>query len=183
MNEKKTREWGKPSKAGIEWKIRAKKRDTEKKSKQYSIRGSRVIPQRTTNRTQSSLSSEIGREPEFSGWYDRTMPRCRSCPVRGLHVHKENPISGVRRQCLMGTLLLLLLSGLYVQGTSSIAHCGRPKSASRSCEGGDPDAGTRNTAAVRRDLRYVLTLAVPKISISVKAGGCDNSLSTGTGLG
>jgi hypothetical protein len=44
-----------------------------KLKKQYSIRGSRVIPQRTTNRTQSSLSSEIGREPEVSGWYDRTI--------------------------------------------------------------------------------------------------------------
>ncbi len=43
-------------------------------TKQYVTWGSRVIPQRTTNRAQASLASEIGREPAFSGWFERTMP-------------------------------------------------------------------------------------------------------------
>ena len=45
----------------------------KKGQKQNVTRGSRVIPQRSTNRAQPSLSSVIGREPELSGWYERSM--------------------------------------------------------------------------------------------------------------
>ena len=39
----------------------------------HSTRGSRVIPQHSTNLAQTRLTSEIGRDRVLSGWYDRAM--------------------------------------------------------------------------------------------------------------
>ena len=46
----------------------------QKKQKdwQCSTEASHVIPQRTTSSAQASLASEIGREPAYSHWFDRT---------------------------------------------------------------------------------------------------------------
>ncbi len=46
--------------------------------KHHSTRGSRVIPQRSTNLAQPCLTSEIGRDRVCSEWYDRGMPILRS---------------------------------------------------------------------------------------------------------
>lgn len=42
-------------------------------AKHHSTRGSRVIPQRSTNLAQPCLTSEIGRDRVYSEWYDRGM--------------------------------------------------------------------------------------------------------------
>ena len=46
--------------------------------KHHSTRGSRVIPQRSTNLAQPCLTSEIGRDRVNSEWYDRgiQLPVC-----------------------------------------------------------------------------------------------------------
>ena len=41
------------------------------KKQKHSTRGSRVIPQHSTNLAQTRLTSEIGRDRVLSGWYDR----------------------------------------------------------------------------------------------------------------
>ena len=46
---------------------------TRAKAKHHSTRGSRVIPQRSTNLAQTCLTSEIGRDRVYSCWYDRGM--------------------------------------------------------------------------------------------------------------
>ena len=43
------------------------------KEQKHSTRGSRVIPQHSTNLAQTRLTSEIGRDRVLSGWYDRAM--------------------------------------------------------------------------------------------------------------
>ena len=43
------------------------------KDQKHSTRGSRVIPQHSTNLAQTRLTSEIGRDRVLSGWYDRAM--------------------------------------------------------------------------------------------------------------
>ena len=48
------------------------------KAKHHSTRGSRVIPQRSTNLAQTCLTSEIGRDRVCSCWYDRGMQVCVS---------------------------------------------------------------------------------------------------------
>ena len=45
----------------------------EQKLQKHSTRGSRVIPQHSTNLAQTRLTSEIGRDRVLSGWYDRAM--------------------------------------------------------------------------------------------------------------
>lgn len=42
-------------------------------AKRHGTRGSRVIPQRSTNLAQLCLTSEIGRDRVYSEWYDRGM--------------------------------------------------------------------------------------------------------------
>ena len=44
-----------------------------KRQQKHSTRGSRVIPQHSTNLAQTRLTSEIGRDRVLSGWYDRAM--------------------------------------------------------------------------------------------------------------
>ena len=46
---------------------------TQSKRVHHSTRGSRVIPQRSTNLAQLCLTSEIGRDRVFSEWFDRGM--------------------------------------------------------------------------------------------------------------
>ena len=53
--------------------IKKRANPTPRPAKQNVTRGSRVIPQRSTNRAQPSLTSVIGREPVHSGWYERSM--------------------------------------------------------------------------------------------------------------
>ena len=67
----------------------------KKKARQkwHSIRNSHVIPQRTTTRTQTSLSSVIGRERELSGWYDRAMP----CRAFTYYIYLQQPSAGTQR--------------------------------------------------------------------------------------
>ena len=45
------------------------------KGQKHSTRGSRVIPQHSTNLAQTRSTSEIGRDRVLSGWYDRAMGR------------------------------------------------------------------------------------------------------------
>ena len=47
-------------------------RAKKQKDWQCSTEASHVIPQRTTSSAQASLASEIGREPAYSHWFDRT---------------------------------------------------------------------------------------------------------------
>ena len=57
--------------------IKNRANPTPRPAKQNVTRGSRVIPQRSTNRAQPSLTSVIGREPVHSGWYERSMAKRR----------------------------------------------------------------------------------------------------------
>ena len=47
--------------------------ETDSDKQKHSTRGSRVIPQHSTNLAQTRLTSEIGRDRVLSGWYDRAM--------------------------------------------------------------------------------------------------------------
>lgn len=77
------------------------KKASKRRAKHHSTRGSRVIPQRSTNLAQPCLTSEIGRDRVYSEWYDRGMQLWNLCEICTLikSTSARNPIlNGCQRQ-------------------------------------------------------------------------------------